>query len=68
MSYEIMIGVLACFVVFSAGLAAGYWMHKAAHRDGIKLMDRIEHDQQPFEDDCREMKVQSITGGDFEEV
>ena len=65
MSYEFTIGVLLCLGVFWAGLGTGYWMHRSAHKDGVKLMDRVEHDHSPYED-YDEEKVQKTTGGSFE--
>lgn len=65
--YRFLIEVILCMVVSWVSLAAGFWMHKVAHKDGVKLVDRIRHDQEPY-DEYEEKRVQQTTGGDFNEV
>ena len=67
MSSGFILGACVCLVVFWCGLATGYWMHRAAHKDGVKLMDRVTSDQVPYDDLYKDEElVQKTTGGDFE--
>jgi len=60
--------VIICVLVSWVSLAVGFWMHKVAHKDGVKLVDRIKHDQEPYEGEYDDDKVQAVTGGEFREV
>ena len=65
MSYEFTIGLVVGALILWIGLFSGFWMHKSAHKDGVKLMDRVDHNRQPYEDYDEELG-QKTTGGEYE--
>ena len=67
MTLETLLIVLATLVVFLGGVATGYNLYKAGHRQGVTLVDRIKHDLVPFDDSEDEELVQTYTDGTYED-
>ena len=68
MNLEQLLVVLTTLAVFGGGMAAGAYLYRAGHQSGVKLVDRLKHDQVPFIDDVDEVKVQTFTDGSYEDV
>jgi len=68
MTLEFLAVVLITLVVFLGGVACGAYLYRAGHQSGVKLVDRLKHDQVPFIDDEDEAEVQTFTDGSYEKV
>lgn len=68
MTLELLAVVLTTLVVFGGGVACGAYLYRAGHQSGVKLVDRLKHDQVPFIDDVDEAEVQTFTDGSYEKV
>jgi len=68
MEYNWIIGFVLCFVVYACGVVMGYWLHRQAHKDGVKLMDRLKEGREPYDEEIDNTKAQMVTGGEFQEV
>ena len=68
MTLELLLVVLTTLVVFGGGVACGAYLYRAGHQSGVKLVDRLKHDQVPFIDDVDEAEVQTFTDGSYEKV
>ena len=68
MTLELLAVVLITLLVFLGGVACGAYLYRAGHQSGVKLVDRLKHDQVPFIDDVNEAKVQTFTDGSYEDV
>ena len=68
MTVELLAVVLITLVVFLGGVACGAYLYRAGHQSGVKLVDRLKHDQVPFIDDEDEAEVQTFTDGSYEKV
>ncbi|HIJ71154.1 MAG TPA: hypothetical protein HPP87_07300 [Planctomycetes bacterium] len=64
--YIIAIAALVVVLSFWFGLLTGYLMHRAAHRDGVRLMDRVKHGEIPYDVEYEQNLGQTTTGGNFE--
>ena len=67
MDFIVLISVLVVLVVFIGGMVCGSYLYYLGHRHGVKLADRLRHDQVPFEDSEPDL-VQTFTDGSYEEV
>ncbi len=67
MSYWYLIYGLSYLGVFICGVVLGVYVIERGHRAGVKLMDRLKHDQVPFEAEEPNI-IQTHTDGTFEEV
>lgn len=68
MSIEVLAAVLTGVVIFLVGVVTGAILVLHGYKSGAKLVDRIKHDQTPFEDDINEKQVQTYTDGTIEEL
>ena len=66
--FYLTIGMVVGMVIFWLGLLCGMLMYRSGHTSGVKLVDRIRHDQTPFDDEMVEREIQLTTGGDFEKI
>lgn len=68
MTLELLAVVLITLLVFMGGVACGAYLYRTGHQSGVKLVDRLKHDQVPFIDDVDETMVQTHTDGSYESV
>ena len=68
MGIEFLAVVLVTLLVYMGGVASGAYLYRAGHQSGVKLVDRLKHDQVPFIDDVDEAEVQTFTDGSYEKV
>ncbi|KKN55594.1 hypothetical protein LCGC14_0580660 [marine sediment metagenome] len=68
MTFELLAVVLITVLVLAGGAAGGAYLYRAGHQSGVKLVDRLKHDQVPFIDDVDEAEVQTFTDGSYEKV
>lgn len=68
MTVELLLVVLITLLVFLGGVACGAYLYRAGHQSGVKLVDRLKHDQVPFIDDVDEAEVQTYTDGTTENI
>ena len=68
MTLELLAVVLITLLVFLGGVACGAYLYRAGHQSGVKLVDRLKHDQVPFDEEEDEKFVQTSTDGTYEDV
>ena len=68
MTLELLLVVLITLLVFLGGVACGAYLYRTGHQSGVKLVDRLKHDQVPFIDEEDEVEVQTFTDGSYEKV
>ena len=65
---DLILGIVIGAIVFIVSSLMGAVTALMCFRYGVKMLDRIRHDQEPFEDRFIEDEVQVNTDGTYEEV
>lgn len=72
MILSIVLSVVGGLVIFIGGIVCGVVLSERGHKRGVKLMDRVSHDQVPFgyddDNDSGPEFIQTYTDGTYEEA